>query len=413
MPARRRGIDRLHPMFIATHAPVSGPYSSTVTSVIAVGVLAVIAVLVLLLSYSVWHPWGPVAAAVPLGVATQAAWPYSRIQVFKKLNHGWLRSAREQLLMWEGPYGKPVKAVTLRAGTWFTTEKDQKERERLYRKRTGNRSSILFAAEYRLVIAVVEVNGIRSDIAYSTGASDVVSPMANILEAPMGDLPTVQRSDPDLEQLDGIASALCAVVRLLYESEQEWHYTRDLVSTLDGVRSTREIVRALHAAEWWGLIRVGRDDQQHFYEFPVEITPAGQVWHEASDEVQIERAKVRSQQLKDPGRAPSFVFNGDFTGVINYAGRDLHDVTSSVRKDGPSREEIMSALRHVLNDERVPWSAPAMQAPRKQFEEALRTGSVEQPRLRAAVDKLFAVCASLGMSVAGNAAYEILKRLVS
>jgi hypothetical protein len=108
---------------------------------------------------------------------------------------------------------------------------------------------------------------------------------------------------------------------------------------------------------------------------------------------------------------PVFNFHGDFSGILNIAGRDVRGRhKAEVENTRHANEgEVVKALETILALQEVPWSSPALAGVESVVRDAVNRHDLSRPGLRSAVRKLLKVCEELAVGVAGNYAFTLLQ----
>jgi hypothetical protein len=123
------------------------------------------------------------------------------------------------------------------------------------------------------------------------------------------------------------------------------------------------------------------------------------LWHEATPQGYLNH--TRQQRRRSGGTVTN-----NFYGPSNFVQGNNHGVMSVSQNFTATPQELLSAMRQVLDMQTIPWNRPELAEVRGIMCQAVAKG--DPSRAKIAIRKLRMVVEQLALSVAGNAAYQLL-----
>jgi hypothetical protein len=280
-----------------------------------------------------------------------------------------------------------------------------------YEKSLGSSSAAKVPVEYQLVVAAYKVNGNETRIGFSDGTDAIWNPRSNMYTRDFH-LRPLGPSSPYLLAHERLESPrlLERLVEILYEHDVPVSLQTIVPRLADGV-ITNEFMGALHRAleagvKWALLSPIDESDR-------LELTSAGMTWHEASDMFQARRALRRPGGTRERAGQVTMNFSiGDnFSGIFNYAGRDIAG-NSSVENRFLGRElsndQALECLKELLASSQIPWERKELRGIRKALVAGVDQGDIDSHEVTSAFFKLREIVTQLTLGVAGNGIYQLL-----
>lgn len=280
-----------------------------------------------------------------------------------------------------------VPADRIEAGMWVCRKSDFEDATRKHRRQHG-RSAREPEATYKLLLAFTTYSGSQMKVAFSGGSTEFWNPQAyvSVLDGPVA---------YDRQASAGSARALNMALLLLANQPNQSLECGQLVSKLPShYASPEEVCLALRAAEKWSLVEVQGDQQQTY-----RLTATGQEWVEATPEGY--QKNVQRRVLRSGGSVTN-----NFFGPSNYVQGSNYGTMSANQIAATSPDQLLDAMRQVLDLQSIPWSRPELAEVRGSMVRAVAKG--DPARAKTAVRKLRSIVEQLALGVSGNAAYQLL-----
>jgi hypothetical protein len=322
----------------------------------------------------------------------------------------------------EATQGRENRVGGVTPGTWVCLRDAHIERGKEHRRRHGRQAGNP-PVSYTLVIATIELSGVERELAFSDGSALVWHPASPVIQR---DLTTKRQSwvqYANQDQLTDAESALTALTEILAETAEA--PIDEVVGKLALRFANTVLVHALCTGFTWGIVACKNMDyfrllatlramdtslNERLGDPIVQLTNAGHVWYECT--AQAQAAKLRGDRMsRDKKRAPSIIFEAS-VGNFNYAEGDISGQTTNYY-GVVSTDQVVSALEVMLKRTDVPWQSEELAGVRPVIEEAVARRTTTQAGLRPAVAKLVGMIENIGLGLAGNAVFEVLKSFIA
>lgn len=412
--ARRRDLGRINAdeLVIRTPPMIALP-NGWVLGIATIAVLGLAGITF----HVLWSWWRPSVAVVFLAAPLLVlfAWDLVGRTIIDWVRSGQIANSSGQILANNTYVGSECDVSGLQSGTWVCLKADHLDRQRALRGRSnGPLPSVPYV--YRLVVAVHPKGTQQKTFGFSDGTSVDWFSTKRAIQMGQQFLPKPFKPRSGGEQLDVAAVILGEIVGSLHENRQGVSLKWLLKDHPDG--EEQPFWHAVRCLLLWGLAKPLEEielqefykrDRQSLSDVVLCLTRAGVVWHDSTDEVQKDIEEARRRARMDPNRrSPINISGGNFHGIQNFASDVSAEQTVNIGAS-VNGQEVLEALRDLLQRSDIPWSSPQLEGARGVVDDVVERQDPTDPRLKRAVRLILQVCASLGVGIAGSGAYEILR----
>ncbi len=421
--AAERDLSRISPVDLVCRTPLL--ISPSVPLVYGVAFAIYIVVCVIAFA-ALWQLWKPSVAVVLLGPLS-FLWYGERVGLWAVTKY-WCRQLERlvtQISKHEGGRGTECQVSGIAADTWVCYRNDYDQKCRAHRAENGGRRAGEPPVTYKLVVAAFPRSGNQRTVAFSNGTTIDWYTTANFirLEHHFSAKSMLRFPSPGHE-IATVATILLAIVGDL-RSDPSGTTIQFLLKRHGHGRDREEYFwHAVRALCLWGLCRVAApagvrtlygNSLGSLCSTSIRLTHAGESWHDATSEVQAKIAEERARM--NPNRRPpkivSYNYISQNSGIVNVMSDNHGAQTSNAYVASRSDDEVLGALCEILERSDIPWKSRELDGVRQTIEDSVSRRDAASPDLRRAVALLLQVCGSIGVGIAGNAAYEVLRTLVS
>ncbi|MEU8237778.1 hypothetical protein AB0C07_06005 [Actinoplanes missouriensis] len=304
-------------------------------------------------------------------------------------------------------------------GTWIFSRKEYERELRKHPRRRGEPQTQP-KVKFELCVAKLYLDGNRTKLALSSGETRSNHAASHLYYRPFK-RPSVR----GLRFSDG-ANVLEAAEQLADVARQLQLVGAATITTLadpsGDQRSQAAFMHAIRTGVIWGVVECAFSGNEadlcsvlsrsavpptdEGASMSLRLTPAGQIWLECSPE-SLRRSENLARMEKN--RPPSMTFHAPVHGGVhtgpNYGEFHYNEFNYT-------ETDVLKALDELLRERDIPWESDDLRAARDVIETAIDQEDTTDPELRSSLSTIFGVASNLGLAVAGNSIYDVLKHFI-